>query len=1396
MNLACKRNNPKYSLLICLCWSLSFLNAQTPVTYLGINQGLSNNSVRCILRDHKGFMWFGTFDGLNRYDGYNFRVFRNKVNDSASLINPFINALSEDKKGRLWIGTRHGLSIYDNPSDKFTHLTYSANNSISIVSDVIKSIGTDNLNNVFIGTENNGLLFCKNGATVARPVALNTGGVLTTSFGVQAIKISSANKVWVFVQNKGLCLWDYTSATLRLVNSTVQSASSLEIDGTNIWIGTSQGLYQYNIVSNACNKVQYGMSGSDPITSLHLDKDHHQLWIGTPGNGVIIWNQLTGKTEYLEAGDSKYSLLSGDVYTIYEDKESRKWIGTQKGGVNIIDPQKKKFQIIAHDPGITGGFEGNSISAFYEATDSNLWIGTDDAGINIWDRKKNSFTNLHYRFNDDRSLPSNSITSIKPDADNNLWIASFTSGLLRLDANRNPVRRYKCINPISGLENPVVYVLYKDRRNILWATTLRQGNQYGALYYYNKTADKFDAFDTNLSDLFTLSEDRQGNLWGGNLNQLIKIDRVGKKHRFYPMTHTVRSVFEDKKGNLWIGTEGGGLILFDRNQNKIIARYTAEEGLCNNAVLNILEDKSGNLWMSTLNGLSKFDPVKKSFRNYYHNDGLQSNQFNYNAAFALKSGEFVFGGIKGFNLFRPEQIAVRGAAPPIVITGIKVNNQPVNTDNPLVVKTNGNGIGQLKIPYDKAVLSFEFAALEYSVPEKISYAYYLEGWDRDWNYSGNLRTANYTHLSEGTYTFRIKTTNAEGEWSREELSTQIIILPPWYRSWWAYLLYSIITASLVYIFWLYRSRQTRLKYEIALANVNIEKEKIEKERQRAEYEKEKAVHEAERTIIEKEKELNTKRLDFFTNIAHEFRTPLTLIINPVKDLLQKDVTGNGKSSELSIVYRNARRLLSLVDQLLFFRKADVGIDQVKPGRLNFYSLCYEVYLCFGQQAKAHSIQYDFICDNHKLEMYVDREKMEIVLYNLLSNAIKYTPDSGSILFKIIEKEEDVEIAIADTGSGIPAETGERLFDKFYKAEGQGAKTKPGFGIGLYLVKQFVEAHMGKVSYTSTLDKGTTFILQLKKGKDHFDPAIVSDEAGESPVFLNELKEDEEPLLIKENEPAKKDQLQPIVTAKQIMLVADDDPEIRRYVHNMFKEQFTVYEAGSGREGLEIAEKYTPDIIISDIKMEDGDGIDFCKKIKSHASLSYVPVILLTGTHSSDLKLEGVEGGADDYITKPFEKELLMARVANLQKSRANLQKYFFNEITLNKQDQKISEEYKEFLERCIAIVEAHLDDDDFSVAKLASKMGQSYSSVYKKIRTISGQSLKGFVRFIRLRKAAELFINTNYNVSEVAFQVGIYDAKFFREQFSKLFGMKPSEYIKKYRKPFQGQYTINPNSNQ
>jgi signal transduction histidine kinase/DNA-binding response OmpR family regulator len=716
------------------------------------------------------------------------------------------------------------------------------------------------------------------------------------------------------------------------------------------------------------------------------------------------------------------------------------------------------------------------------------------------------------------------------------------------------------------------------------------------------------------------------------------------------------------------------------------------------------------------------------------------------------------------------------------------------------------------------------------------YAYYLQGWDKGWNYPGATRKVVYAHLSEGTYIFRVKSTNVEGQWNKDEVQIKIIILPPWYRSWWAYLIYAMMVGGAVYFYLQYRAKQTQLQYEVKIAKLyaanerserqrsqaELEKEKFEREKretelalekaekekslaelavekaelekERAEREKEHAEREKERILNEKEREINERKISYFTNIAHEFRTPLTLIINPVKDLLKRnDAKQMENDGELNIVYRNARRMLSLVDQLLLFRKAESGLDKIKPSKLNLHDLAHEVYLCFVQQAKSQNINYVFNCSHKNVEIYADREKLEIILYNLLSNALKYTPANGSIQLIIDDQAEDVVIKVEDNGAGIPSETGEKLFDKFYKAERTKTSSKAGFGIGLFLVRHFTEQHGGTISYKSEEGQGTVFTLKLQKGKDHFGPEVIIAEADSSPAFIAMLKD--EPLLEEKTE-GRESSIPEVVSEKKTILIVDDDESIRQYLVNLFKDNYLIRQADNGKAGLESAQKHLPDLIISDIHMQPMNGIDLCKAVKQNEQLSHIPVILLTGAVSDELKLQGVEGGADDYITKPFEKELLLARVANLQKSRENLQKYFFNEITLNKQDQKISEEYKEFLERCIKIVEAHLEDDEFTILQLASEMGKSYSSVYKKIRTISGQSLKGFVRFIRLRKAAGLFINTNYNVSEVAFQVGIYDAKFFREQFNKLFGMNPSEYIKKYRKPFQGQYSINPDSNQ
>ncbi|SFD49161.1 Signal transduction histidine kinase [Chitinophaga sp. CF118] len=1327
-----------------------------PITCLGIEHGLSNNSVRHIYQDHQGFMWFATHDGLNRYDGYDFKVFRNRPGDSTSLVHNIVYSITEDQRHILWIGTRQGVSRFDHLLDKFTTVSWDpgGHKPAQKLRAVVRDIKSDTKNNVFIGTEGLGLLICRDGMITAASVPLIQSGTKITSYGVHAIRVDKKNRVWVIVQDHGLGLFDPGSMELRLVDQSAPSSGCLETDGKHVWMGELNTVYDYDTESHSTIKLT---EGTDRVESLILDSNS-KLWIGTESGNVNILDLDTKKMEYLTPGDSRFSLGGGGIRDIYEDKDHRKWIATSRSGVNIIDPQKHRFQTFTHEPGNTNSLTGNTISALNEAPDGSLWIGTDGDGVNVWDRKRNTFSFYSNNPADPESLSDNFITGIKADHAQNIWIATYRHGLNRFNNATKRFKHYACMNPVSGKENNVVFSLYEDSGHQLWAGTLRTKGVYGALYRYNDKADRFEAFDTDLSDLFTLKEDRNGTLWGGNLEQLVKIDKLNKKHQFYHIGYTIRTIYEDKKGNLWIGTEGGGLMLFDRTKNTVTATYTTLEGLSNDVVLNILGDDHGNLWMSTYKGLSKFSIEEKKFENYYQGDGLQSNQFYFNAATALHSGEMAFGGIKGFNLFHPDSISPVHAMPRLFLTGVNVDGKSLEQYNKYISKVDDDHIVSIKVPYNEAVILLNFTALEYSAPDKIRYAYFMEGWDKNWTNAGNMRMAAYTHLSEGNYIFRAKCTNAGGLWNPEEIVLYITVLPPWYRSWWALLAYGMILSCTAYMFFLYKIRQNRLKYEIRVAHVSAEKEK----------------------------EMNEKKMAFFTHVSHEFRTPLTLIVNPVKEMLAS-ARNEAEPEKLNIIYRNARRLLGLVDHLLLFRKADTDGDSLKLVKLDFSSLCSEVYYCFEEQARIKKIDYHFESSGAMPEMYVDREKMEIVLYNLLSNALRFTPEGGKILFAVQEMANSVEVRIADSGPGIPSHVGEGLFRKFYQVRGN-VSSGSGFGIGLYLVKHFMESHFGTVSYESREGEGTTFLLTLRKGNEHFGNMPVYDDIAEGGTLLHELV-DERPV---EDIPEKTNiDLALLVTEKQTILVIDDDDALRTYITQVFANEFTVIQADNGTEGARLAKHYLPDIIISDITMQGMNGIELCTLIKEDPVISHIPVILLTASTASETRLKGIQSGADDYITKPFENDLLYARVIGMLKKRNTLQQYFYNEVTLKKNEQKVSEEYREFLNTCMRIVESHLDDDNFSIKTFASEIGMSHSSLYKKVKSVSGQSIKGFIRFIRLRKAAEIMINSEYNITEIANMVGFNDTKYFREYFHELFGMNPSEYIRKFRKSFHNNLQLN-----
>ncbi len=1318
--------------------------------------GLSNNEVTSFFQDDKGLMWMGTYDGLNRYDGYKFTSYRSSLTNDNSLVNNRINCITQDRSRRLWIGTINGASQFDMMNSRFSsiHFRDPVSQKMHLLEGNVYCIKEVPGQEMLIASEKEGMLVYGKTQEFAVSVPLFHDGKAIFGYNAASLSVDTQANIWVLVRGVGLCRFDRSKKGLEVCYPAIKHGIYLTGGRLNdLWIAADNGLYHYSISKKRIIKK---LLPGHKIN--HLTLDHNNtLWIGTDGNGVFTVDQGAHIMKRYLSNEKNPLLTNAAVHSIFEDRENRKWIGTVGGGMVVIDPNKLSFQLYSHHTDKNTNPNVDFILSFCEDEDRNLWVGTDGGGIRKWDRKRSRFTTIAGNQDMGNSPGSNFVTNIKMDRFNNIWCSTWGGGVNRYNRRTGRFVHYALFNPKTRENDRFAWMIYEDKFGKIWVSACNNG----ALYWYNPQKDRFELFDSRLTNILSFGEDNSGNFWVGTFTSLIKVDRQDKTISPIYIGHPVRSIHEDTTGRFWIGTENGGLLQFDRNNNTY-HRFTDMDGLPSNAILNILEDDNGELWVSTYNGISRFNPSSRKFTNYTRSDGLQSNQFNYNAALILKSGEFVFGGRKGFNVFDPGQISLRprvAQGTSLQIEGLRINNTPVFKDAKYVSTADATSIKKVTIPNDEAVISFDLLKPEYSTPDKIRYAYRLKGLDKDWNFAPTARSVNYAGLPPGTYFFEAKSTNQQGEWGESGQLLEIVILPPWYKTWWAHMLFIGLGIILLIAVLRYNAGKRESRYKILLANLEIQKEK----------------------------ELHEKRLSFFTSISHEFRTPLTLILGPVKELLGK-TDDQGDLQELNTVHRNARRLLSLVNQLLLLGKAESGLDKPQLSAVNFYQLCEEVYSYFLQQAKYKNIDYQFSLDNKSLQLEIDREKMEIALFNVLSNAVKFTPKNGKIRFNVVETGKMVEITVSDSGCGIEADVGDKLFENFYQVKTNGKGSAGGFGIGLYLTRKFIEQHNGRVVYNSTPGEGTTFHISLKKngccinhGNDHTSKSVMLDE------LHAEL---ESPALVPESSAADIHPPHVAISEKKTLLIVDDDPDIRAYIRSIVQHRLIVYEAGDGSAGLVLAEEQQPDIIITDISMPVMSGLDMCRQVKENDALCHIPIVMLTANTADETRLKSMAIGADEYIAKPFDRNLLVARLDNILENRSKLRRYFFDTITLQKNSVKVPAEFKDFLERCIKVVENNLDRDDFTVQTMAKQMGMSHSNLYKKVRYISGMSVSNFIRSIRLRKAAELMLKDGTSIKEAAFEVGISDSRYFREQFSALFGMRPSEYIKKYRNIFNQENSI------
>ena len=1392
-----------FTLPVVICAQYPNINFE----HITIEQGLSYSRISCFLQDQQGFLWIGTQDGLNKFDGYYFTVFRNNPNDSTSISSHRIWSILEDKEGIIWIGTLDGgLNRFDPEKQQFRHYVNDPDNPNTLSQNTVTTISEDTMGFLWIGTLRGGLnkfdkkteKFIRYQSESDNPHSLNNNSVLATC-------IDKSNILWVGTWGGGLnkfnqekeqfVQYKYNPKNSNSISSDV--IWSIFVDKMNtLWIGTMDGgLDKFNRDTESFTRYMHDPKDINSISQNNINLVYEdlsgRLWIGTWGGGLDEFDPITEKFKnYHHNPDDPYSLSHNEVKSIYEDNSGIIWIGTNGGGLNKLDFEKEKFAYFRHIPNMNS-LSHNDVWPVYCDRSGQIWLGTIGGGLNKFNFEKQLFTSYKYSPDNNNSLSHNSVISILEDHDGMLWIGTINGGLNKFNPVSTKFTRY-LFDPEqpTSLSHNFIPSLYEDKSGKLWI-----GTWGGGLCLYEKEKDCFKRYQHNPNDnnsisdniVWSICEDRYGAMWigteSGGLNKYDQEKGIFKHYFHDPgnpkslSSNAIYSIVEDSRGILWIGTAGFGLNKYDRQFDSFI-RFTSENGLANNMINGIVEDDNGYLWISTNKGLSKFDPIKEKFRNYDRNDGLQSNQFNFNGVNKRKTGELLFSGINGFNIFNPALIQDNQNIPPIIITGFQLFNEPVtisenekaNHSNSYTLPKHISNLKKIVLAYYENAFSFEFAALDYHSPQKNKYAYRMEGVDLNWVYTdASRRFATYTNLDPGEYTFRVKGSNNDGVWNEAGTSIKVIITPPWWETNLAYVLYILLFISAGYITWRLQLRRIHLKQQMEMDHFEAEKLR----------------------------EVDQMKSRFFANVSHEFRTPLTLIKGPVKQMLDGKFAGNIKE-QYKMILRNSDRLLSLINQILDISKLESGKMKLQVSEMDISDFLKALALSFASLAERKRIKLN--TDLKNIRGFVDRDKLEKIVNNLLSNAFKFTPEGGEIVVSLntpsvsplMHKggiEGGLEIVISNTGPGIPTEQQEKIFDRFYQApfgqvDNQYQKDGQGTGIGLALTRDLVEACRGAISVSSMPNKNTTFTVILPVAGECFkdDEIVDESEAGARRPKTGEPK-------VKASEPDTKnltgkkaalkssDRTPASVVQSPLILIVEDNPDMTRYISSFMESDYRILTAGNGKEGLnKTIDKY-PDLIISDVMMPEMDGFEFCKQAKRDERISHIPIILLTAKADMTSKIDGLEFGADDYITKPFEAKELQIRTKNLIEQRRKLREKFSFIMDLKPEDIAASSMDEQLLHRLLAVFEDHMEEPDFSIEKLAIEIGLSRRHLNRKIRALTNLSPTDFIRTLRLHKAARLLKNTSGTVSEIAYKVGFNNLSYFSKSFHRHFGKVPSDFL-------------------
>lgn len=1378
--------------------------------HITVNEGLSHSDAMCVAQDKAGFIWVGTNKGIDRYDGYKIKRYDLPVNDQTGVSGNRIRSLYMSNNGRLWVGVeRGGLYWYDASHDRFAGIDampgadkfpqfikkLSQTNVLAITSDkhqvwvatqrngvfalqtdsaeqlislrqirltnrtedpVVNKLAVDGLGNIWIGTLEDGLWFYKNQRSAAHKISWQASKVpLADISDIRALHIDKRGDLWIGAGNRVFWvnktdLSQGTGIRYHAIDRTFALIESLFLDSANrLWISTNYGLLLVN--GSTPTGLAPPVDLKDIHTFLPLDTDplsinsvrvhdiledrFHNLWFATSAGGLNLLKLRAKPFGHLRRQVTGQNTPANNyINAIFKDEANQQlWIGTRNGFASYDEASKIYRNFFSQQ--LSGSENGIDVSAIFKASNGTLWIGTRYGGLYTMDSRNASSL---------KSLPvipgamtwrSTSVENIQEDKHGTIWVATFNAGIhaynLRGDYLKTFDNKNKTLPTVQ-----FTALCYDSAADILWASTRDAGLL------------KMQVSGVGLRLLKQFKHEP------GNPNSL-------KTNYTWPL-------LRDKQGDLWIGTIGGGLhkLVKDSAGKESITRFIA--WVPETDIESLLTDDKGNLWIGGA-GLYQFNPVTKRVFYYDVSDGLQSNSFKIGAAFRAQNGTMYFGGNNGITYFDPKLITPNAFPPVVQITELRVLNEVVGIGETL------NGRILLEKPFAQKQeihikpqendFSIEFTGLNYANPQKQQYAYKLEGYNNGWiKTPPGQRVATFANLPAGRYTFMVKASNDDGVWSSEPALLDFTILPPWWKTWWAYLLYAALTVGALVLYRRIEMSQQALKNKLAMETYKVEKEK----------------------------EVTDTKLRFFTNVSHELRTPLTLILGPMEELASAGSgTFQNVREKMLLMHKQTRKLLELVNQLMEFRKVESGFVSLRASKSNVMDFLSEIFLIFKLKAEELNIDYLMEAPPGDLMLYFDRSKLEIILTNLLSNAFKFTPEGGKIRVQIsvtgssgetaiykdnVLQDNYLQFTVRDWGVGMESGEVEKIFDPYYQASHTDTMRIMGSGIGLSLVKQFAEAHSGDITVQSKPGEGSTFIVRLPFGKMHLSSENIVEENVKADVFTYTAKD----------QPGFQTQQEPEKTSIRIppskILVVEDNDELRQYLLELFSPAFTVFTANDGIDGWEKTLEIFPDLIVSDVMMPRSDGLELCKKVKQHPKTLHIPVVLLTARAAAAHELEGLETGADEYMIKPFNPKLLYTKVMVMVQGRYRLREYYQRKILMEPTDIVIPDAEKQLLEKAMVIVESHLGDPDFNVLFLVREMGMSQSAFYRQIKAISGQSVVEFIRDIRMKRAAQLLATTSFRVSEVANLVGFEDIKHFRKTFQSLHSVSPSEYIRQHRK--------------